>query len=281
LYKCFFYKRVSVLIIFLNILMLSLFISSCASTDKNISGSETTSTYTSSTSSSEGSEVLELKAKVDELNNRIYVMNEQIEGLRARLREEKLPSATNVKAKTKTETKILAAQPSRPSKSKSEASAGALSAEEKIVKDFLGTKTAEPVVDSKPSALTKSKNAMYNNYLSAYAFFKEKKYARSLIAFSSFIDEYPNTILTDNAYFWLAESYFKKKEYVLAIQEFLKILEKFPDSSKAPYAALSLSYAYDKIGDKVSSEKIKRLLFQKYPKSLATGLSISANNFGG
>ncbi len=227
------------------LLVLSLLLASCSSIDTDNSSSKSGDEKTMTTSSNDN-EVLELKAKIDELNNRIYVMNEQIEGLRARLRDEKLPVKTLAKKNT---------QP--------------LSTEQKIVQEFV------------KEAPQKSTNVMYKNYLSAYEFFKEKQYARSLIAFSSFIDQYPDTVLTDNAYFWLAESYYQKKEYVLAIQEYLKILDKFPDGSKAPDATLKLSNAYQMIGDKTSSEKYKRLLFQKYPKSMAASASIGANNFGG
>ena len=228
---------------------------SCASVDTNNSKSSDTNTR----SSSSGEETMELKAKIDELNNRIYVMNEQIEGLRARLRDKKLPS--KVKSLPKSAVKV---------KTKG------LSAEQKLVQDFFGGTSTQSYV-----APSKSSNAMYKNYHSAYTFFKKKQFAKSLIAFSSFIDQYPNTVLTDNAYFWLAESYYKKKEYVLAIQEYLKILEKFPEASKAPDAALKLSYAYETIGDRALSSKYKHLLFQKYPKSKAAGISIGATNIGG
>lgn len=232
-----------------SLLALLFLLASCSTvdTDNSVSRTEDEKIRTSDTSN-----VLELKAKIDELNNKIYVMNEQMEGLRARLRDEKLPVKTLAKKNTQD-----------------------LSAEQKIVQEFVGGTAAINKITHK------STNVMYKNYLSAYEFFKEKQYARSLIAFSSFIDQYPDTVLTDNAYFWLAESYYQKKEYVLAIQEYLKILENFPDGSKAPYAVLKLSNAYEMVGDKTSSEKYKRSLFQKYPKSMAASISISANNFGG
>ena len=180
-------------------------------------------------------DVTELKAKIDDLNNRIFVMNEQIESLKARVKEEK--------GKT---------------------------AEERIISAYKNEKPQEDVIKEPET----KNDPVYNEYSEAFAFFKNKEYSKAMVAFSSFTDKYPDTFLTDHAYFWLGESYYQQREYTLAISEYLKVIKKFPNGSKAPDAMLKVAMSYKMIGEKKDSEAYLNGLASKYPNSRAANMAV-------
>ncbi|MCX6112035.1 MAG: tol-pal system protein YbgF [Proteobacteria bacterium] len=178
-------------------------------------------------------EVLELKAKIDDLNNRIFTMNEQLESLKARIKDK--------------------------------------SAEENVLAAYKGDKTQEKVASSSSD---NNNSPMYGEYLEAFTLFKNKEYSKAMVAFSSFIDKYTNTFLTDHAYFWLGESYYQQGEYTLAIDEYLKVIKKFPDGSKTPEAMLKIAMSYKVLGEKKDSEAYLKGLISKYPNSRAATTAI-------
>lgn len=166
----------------------------------------------------------ELSSRVEELNNRVYILTEQVETLRAKLKdggEKAIPSREVKRVEPKEERPVVI--------------------ERGEIKD----------------------------YVAAYAHYETKKYSKALIAFSSFINKYPDGVLTDHAMYWLGESYIQQKEYALASDEYVKLLKKFPKGSKAPYAMLKIAVCYKELGmDKESKSYIEELL-KRFPNSQA------------
>ena len=161
----------------------------------------------------------ELSSRVEELSNRVYVLTEQMESLRAKVKP----------------VKVAEEQPA-------------------------------PTVTVSDTQYDK----MYSDYASAYESYSTGKYAKALMAFSSFVEKYPDTFLTDHAMFWVGESYFQQKEYALASDEYIKLLKKFPKGSKSPYAMLKIAISYKKLGmDKESKSYIEELV-KRFPNSAAT-----------
>ncbi|MFH1224130.1 MAG: tol-pal system protein YbgF [Pseudomonadota bacterium] len=162
-------------------------------------------------------EVADLRARIDDLNNRVYVLTEQLESMRAKNRDT-LP--------LKTEAAMLPAS-------------------------------------------ERTDDGMKKMYMDAYSLYKNKEYAKALIAFSSFIEKYPDSVLTDNATFWTGECYYAQKEYALSIDEFTKVLKKFPKESKTPEAMLKIAMAYKELGEKNDSDFYVNELVKKFPNSRA------------
>jgi len=177
-------------------------------------------------------DVAELKARIDDLNNRIYVLTEQVESLKTR--------------------PLTTATPASVSKKKNKA--------EKIEKEEL----LEPVKNVKNSYAVQEKE-----YSPAYVLYKNGQYAKALIAFSTFADKYPASSLTDNAIYWMGECYLQQKEYALAIEEYSKVLKKFPKDSKAPYAIYKIALCYKKLGEDKDSDIYLKELLSRYPNSEA------------
>lgn len=209
--------------------------------------------------SANSDDVSELKARIEDLNNRIFVMAEQIDSLRARVKDDS-PQPKPVKVKQKTE------EPKEPQESK---------AEESTMRDYTAKEELkkEPEPKEAPEVDVKEESSpmhsMSDDYFAAYNLFKEKEYAKSMVAFSSFIDKYPNSTLTDNAYFWVGESYYQQGEYALAISEYLKGIKKFPEGSKTPESMLKVSKSYRALGEEKDADAYSKVLKSKYPNSRA------------
>jgi tol-pal system protein YbgF len=128
---------------------------------------------------------------------------------------------------------------------------------------------AQARISSKVSA----QKDMTNAYETAYTLFKEKKYAASRKEFESFIAEYPDTSLTDNAYFWIGETYYGAKDYEGAILAYEELLKKYPNSEKTGGALLKQGYSFIALGDRKTGTIILEKLIEKYPDSKEADLA--------
>jgi TolA-binding protein len=121
---------------------------------------------------------------------------------------------------------------------------------------------------SDPIALEK---AAYTVALDAY----KKGGAKQAIApMQNFIKNYPNSIYTGNAYFWLAEFQLgiDPPNYNEAKKNYEVVAAKFPNSSKAPRALYQLySIAKDVNKNTQTANVYKNKLLNTYPKSEEAG----------
>ena len=176
--------------------------------------------------------VNELKARIDDLNNRIYVLTEQVESLKA----------------TRTATFSTASAPKMTKASKKNA----------------GVTISATIPDNKNNA-----SVQEQEYSAAYELFKSGQYAKALIAFSAFVGKNPASALTDNSIYWMGESYYRQKEYALAIEEYSKVLKQFPKESKAPYAMYKIALCYKMLGETKDADTYFNELLSRYPNSNA------------
>lgn len=121
---------------------------------------------------------------------------------------------------------------------------------------------------SDPAALEK---AAYTVALDAY----KKGGAKQAIApMQNFIKNYPNSMYTGNAYFWLAEFNLaiEPANYNEAKKNYEIVAAKFPNSSKAPRALYQLyTIAKDVNKNAQSANVYKNKLLSTYPKSEEAG----------
>lgn len=82
-----------------------------------------------------------------------------------------------------------------------------------------------------------------DNYQAAFELLKEQRYDSAAMAFEQFLSSYPDSQLTDNAQYWLAESYYVTNQFEKALSEFEVVIDRYPRSRKVPDALLKLGYA--------------------------------------
>jgi tol-pal system protein YbgF len=104
-------------------------------------------------------------------------------------------------------------------------------------------------------------------YEAAYNAFQNKRYKEAREKFEGFIKEFPKDQLSDNAYFWVAETLYNEKDFEGAILAYETVLKKYPNSDKVPSALLKQGRSFIEIGDRKTGKTILDQLMERYPKS--------------
>jgi tol-pal system protein YbgF len=104
-------------------------------------------------------------------------------------------------------------------------------------------------------------------YKDAYESYQKGDFEGARRKFETFLKQYPNTELSDNAQFWIGETYYAKKDYEKAILEYEKAIAKYPEGDKIPAALLKQALAFLELGDKTNGRNLLRRVIERYPQS--------------
>ena len=107
-------------------------------------------------------------------------------------------------------------------------------------------------------------DVLYNNALRDYNAAKNDLATQE---FSDYVKYYPNTDLTGNSYFYLAELEFRQGNYQQAVKDYDQVLQNFPTGNKAPAAQLKKGFALLELGQKDGGIAELRRVIQRYPRS--------------
>ena len=110
-------------------------------------------------------------------------------------------------------------------------------------------------------------------YDQAFNALKDGRYAESARRFQAFIDQYPRSELTPNAYYWLGESYYVTQNYPISLNTFQKLLAQYPASQKAPDAWLKVGYCQYEMKQWDQAEATLNQVLQKYPNTTVANLA--------
>jgi tol-pal system protein YbgF len=95
----------------------------------------------------------------------------------------------------------------------------------------------EVVAPVAPSTPVVSDNDVYQ---AALELIKKRDYAGGEGALKAFISAYPQSVLIDNAKYWIGESYYSEGTLPEAVAAFTRLLNDHPDSKKTPDALLMI-----------------------------------------
>jgi tol-pal system protein YbgF len=124
-----------------------------------------------------------------------------------------------------------------------------------------------------PPPVASSPEDMKAAYDQAFAALKDGRYAESARRFQTFIQQYPNSDLTPNAFYWLGESYYVTQNYPISLDTFRRLLQQFPDSQKAPDALLKIGYCQYELKQWDQAEATLNQVVQKYPNTTQSSLA--------
>jgi len=127
-----------------------------------------------------------------------------------------------------------------------------------------------PVVEAAAPADPAAEGSAYND---AFAALKDSRFAESAKRFRSFIERYPNSELTGNAYYWLGESYYVTQNYAIALEAFQTLLQRYPNSQKAPDALLKVGYSQYELKQWEDAEATLNEVVQRYPDTTVARLA--------
>lgn len=112
-----------------------------------------------------------------------------------------------------------------------------------------------------------------STYNEAFGALKEGRYAESARRFQGFIDQYPNSELAGNAWYWLGESYYATQNYPIALEAFQTLLTRYPGSQKAPDALLKVGYSQYELKQFAAARDTLDQVVQRYPDSTVARLA--------
>ena len=110
-------------------------------------------------------------------------------------------------------------------------------------------------------------------YDAAFASLREGRYAESARSFREFLDQYPDSDLSDNAHYWLGESYYVTQNYKVALETFQTVLRQYPQSPKAPDALLKVGYCQFELKDWANAEATLNDVIRRYPDTTVSRLA--------
>ena len=110
-------------------------------------------------------------------------------------------------------------------------------------------------------------------YQAAFALLREARYEEAKQAFERFLENYPQSALVPNAWYWLGEVNYVNKNFETAVDQFRKVVDEFPQSTKAPDAWLKLGYCHYELGQWDKAKEALRAVAQRYPEHPAAGLA--------
>jgi len=104
-------------------------------------------------------------------------------------------------------------------------------------------------------------------YQAAYTDIASGRYQLGREAFQTYLKQFPDTEVADNAQFWIGESYYAAGEFGAAIEEFQKVVQEYPKGDKVPAAMLKIGLSQGRLKKTADANKTYRALVQRYPKS--------------
>jgi tol-pal system protein YbgF len=136
-----------------------------------------------------------------------------------------------------------------------------------------GAGTAAPPPPAGKPAPARPDAAMQSAYDAAFKALRGGDYVTASRGFRDYIQKYPDTTLTPNAFYWLGESYYVTTNYQVAAEAFQHLLGQFPDSEKAPDALLKLGYSQLELKQQDKAEATLKSVVARYPGSKAASLA--------
>ena len=110
-------------------------------------------------------------------------------------------------------------------------------------------------------------------YQKAFKLLKDSRYDQALVAFKTFLNNFPVNAFSDNAQYWLGETNYVMQKYEVAINEYQALLNSYPDSKKVSHALLKIGYSYDELGNASDAKKTLEEVKAQYPGTTAARLA--------
>lgn len=119
---------------------------------------------------------------------------------------------------------------------------------------------APPVVPSDPVA----EQALYDE---AFGYLKTGQYTESIATFKSLVDTYPNSLLADDADYWMSEASYVTRDFESALKGYRRVLSLYPESERIPDAMLKIGRIQFDIGAKDEARATFEAVIERFPGS--------------
>jgi tol-pal system protein YbgF len=93
--------------------------------------------------------------------------------------------------------------------------------------------------------------------------------AVALGGFRTFLARYPHHNYADNAQYWIADGYYDLKQFHSSAREFRHVVERYPRGNKVPEAMLKLGLSQFATGERRDGRRVLEALRRMYPRQAA------------
>ena len=126
---------------------------------------------------------------------------------------------------------------------------------------------AAPIKEREPT------KAETDDYQKAYAFIKNKQFDESVLALFAYTENYPDSPLLPNVYYWLGEVYLASSKFEQAKTSFSLVISAYPNSQKVSDSLYKLAVTVDALGDKALAKQYINDVQSRFPDSSAAKLA--------
>jgi len=99
------------------------------------------------------------------------------------------------------------------------------------------------------------------------------RHVEAAAGFREFLKLHPNHDFADNAQYWLGECYYDQKDYPMAMREFRRVVEKYPQGNKVADALLKVGFAHLALGSTEAGRQTLEQVVRNYPRHEVAGLA--------
>jgi len=112
-----------------------------------------------------------------------------------------------------------------------------------------------------------------DDYQAAFELLKQGRYEEAATGFSSFLTNYPDSELRDNAEYWLAETHYVTEDFQAALAGFQSVITEYPSSRKLADAWLKVGYCNYEMSNWDEARQALNITRSRYSESTAARLA--------
>ena len=219
-----------------------------------------------------------LQREVQELRGENERLAFELNALKTRQREQFLDIDKRLHASSSVSVQDSASYDTSPSASSvSSSSTSTTTSSESTVSATIDTpidaSSTSVAVRSGTMIASTASNDAAQDYKNAFTLLKQAKYDDSIVSFTAFLQNHPESKYAANAQYWLAEANYVSKRYPQALTEFSKVVNKYPASSKVADAKLKLGFTHYELGQYEDARIELTRLRSQFPNSTVASLA--------
>jgi len=228
--------------------------------------------------------------QVEELENRLYILNDQLESRKVneeKVEAPKLPTVAlhptpapllqTVPAGTESESEPEVEYAGEATKSTAHRPVLRMHGEAAEVSITREATTGPPTIrvlrEGSPRPSRDDTSEAIGLYRAAYEALRAGKNDEAAQGFKDFLRAHPASDLADNSQYWLGECYYDRKDYTQAVREFRRVIERYPSGNKVPDALLKVGFSYLALGSAEAGRQTLTQLQRSYPRHEAAVLA--------
>jgi tol-pal system protein YbgF len=112
-------------------------------------------------------------------------------------------------------------------------------------------------------------------YDKAYSHVRQREFDQAEKSFELFLNDYPNSSLVPNAWYWLGEVKLAQGKVEAATSAFNQVVTGYPGHAKAADALYKLGVLSERGGDGAAARALMKRVQDEYPQTSAAGLARS------